>query len=298
MTKSLSVFAPAKINLYLHVTGRRDDGYHLLDSLIAFADIGDQIRIEPAQDFQFEINGDFAASFQAKDRDASPSSGNLVVQGAWALARAAQKTPGVKAVLQKTLPLGAGLGGGSSDAAAMIWALCEYWDIPRNTAYLPELMTRLGADVPVCFLCQAARIRGIGDLLDPVPEIPEMPIILVHPAKPCITADIFMHYGGAFSEPLSIPPHFGDHESFVAFLHGTRNDLYETACQAVPDIANVIHALEAQQGCAIARMSGSGSSCFGLFETQAQAENATAALQRDNPDWWITPGHLGRSGRY
>ncbi|HTK85097.1 MAG TPA: 4-(cytidine 5'-diphospho)-2-C-methyl-D-erythritol kinase, partial [Patescibacteria group bacterium] len=134
---TLSVFAPAKINLYLHVTGRRDDGYHLLDSLVAFADIGDRLTLAPANDFSFSAQGPFANAFTAKERDASPNSANLVVRAVWALSQAVQRPPQVRVTLTKNLPLASGLGGGSADAAAALWALLEWWSLPQQA--VPEL---------------------------------------------------------------------------------------------------------------------------------------------------------------
>ena len=297
-TKTLSIFAPAKINLYLHVTGRLDNGYHTLDSLIGFADIGDRVEITPSPDFQFEVDGPYARSFQPKELDSSPSSSNLVTQAAWALSRATQKVPNIYARLTKNLPLGSGLGGGSSDAAAIIWGLLEWWGLPKNMPYLNGLMARLGADIPVCLNCQSARIRGIGDILDPVPDIPEMPIVLVYPGRPCPTADVFMRYQGSFKEPVPLPETFGSIDRFATFLATVDNDLMEAACEIVPEINNVIQALETQKGCKIARMSGSGSSCFALFGNEADARNAAVTLADENPDWWVRSGWLGRPERY
>ncbi len=297
-TKSLSVFAPSKINLYLHVTGRLDNGYHTLDSLIAFADIGDSLDIAASPDFQFDVSGPFAGSFSPKELDSSPSSANLVVRAAWALSQAAHKPPNIRASLTKNLPLGSGLGGGSSDAAAVIWGLLEWWGLPKTQRYLPGLMARLGADIPVCLPCRAARIRGIGDVIDPVPDIPETPIVLVHPGKPCATADVFMRYSGVHREPLPLPTRFDTLNDLVAFLEGTGNDLTQTACEIVPEIRNALQGLEAQTGCRLSRLSGSGSSCFGLFEHEHEAQNAAKAMAEENPDWWVHAGWLGRPERY
>lgn len=297
-TKLLTIFAPAKINLYLHVTGRMDNGYHTLDSLVAFADIGDQLKIEPAQDFEFEAIGPYSSAFGPMELDDSPHSSNLVVQAAWALARATQKVPNVKATLTKNLPLAAGIGGGSSDAAAMIWGLLEWWGLSPQAHFLPGLMARLGADIPVCFNCAPARMRGIGDILDPAPPMSEIPIVLVNPAKPCMTADVFRTYSAPYKEPHTLPENLVDFGDLVAFLKTQDNDLFEPACAVVPSIRNVIQALEVQEGCGIARLSGSGPTCFGLFESEADALNAAAQIAEDNPDWWVKSGWLNRPERY
>lgn len=297
--KKLKVFAPAKINLYLHVTGRLDNGYHTLDSLIAFADIGDHLDLSPSQDFKFNASGDFSGRFSAKELDASPSSSNLVAQAAWALARAAQKTPSVHASLTKNLPMGAGIGGGSSDAAAMIWGLLEWWRLPKDGAYLPALLAELGADVPVCFSCAPNRVRGVGEVLDPVIAMPEVPIVLVYPARPCDTKDVFMRYKGAFQTPRSLPSEgFETLGALLGFLEDTQNDLSEAALSVVPEISNALRALEAQNGCALSRMTGSGSSCFGLFEHEHDAQSAADKIAEENPDWWVKSGCLNRPERY
>lgn len=297
-TKLLTIFAPAKINLYLHVTGRLDNGYHTLDSLVVFADIGDRVEIEPAPDFEFRVRGPFAGGFGPKEMDASPHSSNLIVQAAWALARAAQKVPNIRATLTKNLPLASGLGGGSADAAAILWGLLEWWGLSSQAHYLPGLMSRLGADVPVCLPCKPARIRGIGDVLDPVPPMPEIPVVLVHPGKPCPTATVFSHFTGSFKEPQPMPENMENFGELISFLKKQGNDLYEPARQSVPEIDNVLNALNARKGCALARLSGSGATCFGLFETEAAAQAAAKAIAAENPDWWVKAGWINRPERY
>ena len=297
-TRLLNVFAPVKINLYLHVTGRLDNGYHTLDSLIGFADIGDQITIAPAQDFSFEIDGPFAQSFNDKERDASPHSSNLLVQAAWSLSQAAQKVPKVSVKLTKNIPLASGLGGGSSDAAAVIWGLLEWWDMPTNAKFLPGLMTQLGADVPVCLNCRPARVRGIGDILDPAPAMDEIAIVLVNPGKPCPTEKVFMGFHGDFKDPQALPQSLHNFDDLIDFLSAQNNDLEEGAREYVPEISNILHALSAQDGCALARLSGSGASCFGLFNDEQTAQRAVKALSFENPDWWVKTGMLNRPERY
>ncbi len=296
--QTLQILAPAKINLYLHVTGRRDDGYHTLDSLIGFADIGDHIKIENADDFTFSVEGPFVGEFDAKSRDASPHSSNLAVQAAWALSRAAQKTPNVKITLTKNLPLAAGIGGGSADAAAVIWGLCEWWNISKSAPFLPGLMLELGADVPVCLHARPAQISGVGDEITPLEGMEEMPLILVNPGHPCPTASVFAHYSGPFRDSSALPARFEGSEDFVEFLKAQHNDLYPAAVSSVPESAAVIEALELQDDVMLARMSGSGATCFALFETTESAQKAADILRQENPDWWVQPGHLGRVERY
>jgi 4-diphosphocytidyl-2-C-methyl-D-erythritol kinase len=297
-TRLLSVFAPAKINLYLHITGRLDNGYHLLDSLVAFADIGDEISIVSAHGFEFSIEGPYANAFGPKDRDCSPDSSNLVVQAVWMLARAAQKVPNVRIRLTKNLPLASGIGGGSSDAAAVIWGLLEWWKIPKQAPYVQGLMMRLGADVPVCLNCRPARVRGIGDVLDPAPGLAEIPVVLVNPGRPCVTSEAFSRFAGKFREPVAFPPGLEKTEALVSFLRQQDNDLLKPALEMVPEIGNILSALDAEEGCVFTRMSGSGATCFGLFENEVLAMKAAQDLARNNPDWWVKKGWLNRPERY
>ena len=292
--KPLSIFAPAKINLYLHITGKLDSGYHTLDSLISFADIGDDICIEPAQSLSLEINGPYGSAFKGKDLSSEPESTNLVIKAVRATAQLAQKTPALKVTLTKNLPLGAGIGGGSADAAAIIWGLLQYWALPKSLKGLDDLMLSLGADVPVCFACQSAYVSGIGETITPAHDIPEQPIVLIYPGKPCHTGKIFSLYNEDYiaPHPHKDPPDLDD------IMKNTRNSLTKTAIQTVPSIQNVLENLQTQEGCMLVRMSGSGSSCFGLFKDRAAADNAAENIASTNPDWWVKSGWLGRTQRY
>lgn len=297
-TKLLTIFSPAKINLYLHITGRLDNGYHMLDSLVAFADIGDRITISRSTEFKFSIDGPYATAFGPKDRDQSPDSSNLVVQAVWALSQAAQKIPDVHIKLTKNLPLASGLGGGSSNAAAVLWGLLEWWKIPHQSHYMQGLMARLGADVPVCLNCIPARVRGIGDILDVAPAMPEVPVVLVNPGKQCMTGEIFSRFIGSFREPMAIPENLGGTEALVDFLAKQDNDLLKPAMDVVPVIGNVLNSLKMQGGCLLPRMTGSGATCFGLFKDEAAAVKAAKIITGENPDWWVKSGWLNRVERY
>lgn len=297
-TKLLTIFAPAKINLFLHITGRLDNGYHTLDSLVVFADIGDRVEIEPAPDFQFRVQGPFASGFSAKELDASPNSSNLIVQAAWTLSRAAQKVPNIRVTLTKNLPLASGIGGGSADAAAVIWGLLEWWGLSSQAHYLPGLMARLGADVMVCLPCKPARVRGIGDVLDPGPVMPEIPVVLVHPGKACPTAAVFSHFSGKFKEPCPMPGSLETFDDLISFLKKQDNDLLGAARRTVPEIDNVISTLSVQKECGIAQMSGAGATCFGLFRTEDAAQAAAKVIAAENPDWWVKTGWINRPERY
>ncbi|MDB5491268.1 MAG: ispE [Micavibrio sp.] len=296
--RPLSVFAPAKINLYLHVTGRQDNGYHLLDSLAVFADIGDRIAIEAADDFSFQITGPYASAFTAQDRNASQDSGNLAVRAAWALARHAEQDLPFRMTLTKNLPLAAGIGGGSSDAAAVLWGLMNLWNISMTSSpWLPGLMRELGADVPACLRCVPVRMTGIGDILDPVPNLPEIPVVLVNPGKHCPTPEVFRKFIGPMrmASPL---PDLSSPQNLIEHMNKQDNDLTPAACEIVPEIGEAISLLSAQQGCALSRMSGSGATVFGLFETMDDAENAVAEIANTRSGWWVRGGTINSPQRY
>jgi 4-diphosphocytidyl-2-C-methyl-D-erythritol kinase len=292
------VFAPAKINLYLHVTGKRADGYHELDSLIGFVDIGDEVRIAGADDFDFEITGPFASALQGRDIDAGPESRNLVVRAVWGLSRLAGKAPRFKVTLEKNLPLGAGIGGGSADSAAVLWGLLEHWSLPATLEGLNDLMLSLGADVPVCFACETMRVTGIGERLERIPALPEMPVVLVYPGKGCNTKTVFGRFQGEFKGVGALPASFDSSAQLIDFLEGSENMLTQAALAIVPEIENALRALRGQNGCLLSRMSGSGAACFGLFNDMEQAQAAALELAAKNPDWWVQSGWLGRTARY
>ncbi len=297
-TKVYEIFAPAKVNLFLHVTGRRRDGYHTLDSLVCFADIGDSVQIEPADSFSFHIEGPYAKSFGPAEKSTFLDSSNLAVVAARGLSQAANKAMNVKITLHKTLPLSSGLGGGSSDAAATLWGLQQFWGLAPSQPYMKPLMERLGADVSVCYACAPTIMRGIGDELHPAPLMPEIPIILINPDIHCSTRDVFLNHGRSYKKVIPVPDRFSSVFDLVAFLKATENDLYKPALGLVPRIDNVLNALNMQPECLLARMSGSGASCFGLFESEEHTKKALKILREENPDWWIKAGVLNRPERY
>ena len=265
-------FAPAKINLTLHVTGQRDDGYHLLDSLVVFADVGDRVRVMPAEETTLEVTGPMAAGVPT---DAT----NLVVQAARLF-----DLP-VAITLDKHLPMAAGVGGGSSDAAATLYAIAEL----TGTNTIPEGAVDLGADVRVCLARQAARMRGIGEDVQPVEGMPELAAVLANPGVAVATQDVF----AALSDKNGLPmpkriPRWRGAWSAVDWIAKQRNDLEAPAIEIAPVIAEVLDALRALPGARFARMSGSGATCFALFEDRAEADFAAEQLADAHPDWWVT----------
>lgn len=283
---ALTMFAPAKINLYLHVTGRRDDGYHLLDSLVGFAAIGDRITIVPGTHFQLTIAGPFGSALAEGDPNA-----NLAVRAARALAAATGRELDCRIILEKNLPLASGIGGGSSDAATTLLALAMLWDLPSTALPLADLARGLGQDVVSCLYRRACYFQGIGDMIAPGPDLPPCGIVLVNPDIQVPTPAVFKARTGAFSSPAPLtPPH--DLADLVTQLRARRNDLYAPAVQLAPAIAACLNAVTTMPDCLLARMSGSGATCFGLFADSAQAETARAMLASRHPGWWIAAGAL------
>jgi 4-diphosphocytidyl-2-C-methyl-D-erythritol kinase len=275
-------YAPAKINLHLHVVGRRADGYHLLDSLVVFAGIGDRLTVSPSDQLTLSVTGPFAAGLAAE-------ADNLVLRAARALAdRAGVQATGAL-VLEKNLPVASGIGGGSADAAAALRLLCRFWRLDPD---LPgQLATGLGADVPVCVTGAPALMSGIGEILAPAPPLPVAGIVLVNPGVAVSTPSVFRARVGGFSDPVRFPGHgWRDAGSLAAALLTTRNDLEPPARLLMPAIGDVLDALAAIPGCLLTRMSGSGATCFGLFATPQAAEAAAGTISRDG--WWVWGGRL------
>lgn len=298
MANRASLFAPAKINLYLHVTQKRGDGYHNLDSLAVFADVGDRVHIESAGAFQLIINGPYAHAFGAQEQDSSPASVNLVVRAARALAGCTGQSLDLRITLTKNLPLASGLGGGSADAAAVLWGLMGKWKIPLSTAFLPDLMRSLGADVPACLRCAPVRISGIGDILGHIPDLPEIPVVLVNPGRHCPTPEVFRRFIGPMRGEIKYPDRITDPDLFIDFIAAQENDLTPAALEIVPEINDVLKTLRGMHGCRLARMSGSGASVFGLFLNADNATNAAEKLVLAQPRWWVRTGTINSPERY
>lgn len=296
----LKIFAPAKINLHLHVTGKRPDGYHLLDSLVCFTDIGDQLIFEPSIGFQFDITGPFADHLLAGDKSAAPSSGNSVVKAAWTLANSVGRELNVRITLQKNLPPGGGIGGGSADAAACFWGLAQFWNLHLPDNYFHMLALKIGSDVPVCLKSQAVVMQGIGDQFKPAPELPEIPIVLVWPNKMAPTPEVYKSLAmKTFSDNFDFRPSYKSSKDLIGDLAAfTRNDLAGAASGLFPVIAQAEKLLKTQDHCLFARMSGSGSTVFGLFESDEDAQTASEKILEAHPDWWVRHGWLNRIARY
>lgn len=275
--------APAKINLFLHVTGRRADGYHLLDSLAVFTALGDRVTAEPASDLSLHLEGPFGAALTAEPD-------NLVLRAARALAAEAGIPALARLTLHKNLPVASGIGGGSADAAAAFRALCRLWNISPDRSVLHRLALTLGADVPVCLASVPAWMGGIGGDLSPAPRLPDCGIVLVNPGVAVSTPDVFRARRGGFSPMADLPAAWEDAATMASDLRRLTNDLAEPAIGLQPVIADVLSALEGLSGCLLARMSGSGATCFGLFASAEAAEHAARAITQ--AAWWRWGGGL------
>lgn len=280
------MLAPAKINLWLNVVGRRADGYHLLDSLVAFTDLADEIEASPSDRLSLSVEGPFAAML-AGEAD------NLVLEAARLLADRAGVAPRVALRLHKHIPVAAGLGGGSADAAAVLRLLIDLWRVALPVEELFDLAARLGADVPMCLAGRAAVVSGIGERLAPAPPVPPCAILLVNPGTPLPTPEVFAKRQGAFSPARGLQA-WTDAASFAATLAGRGNDLTDGAVALRPEIAQVLAFLQASEGVMHAAMSGSGATCFALYESSSLAERAAASVPAR---WWRHAGRLVVSGQ-
>jgi 4-diphosphocytidyl-2-C-methyl-D-erythritol kinase len=278
--------APAKLNLYLHVLGRRADGYHLLDSLVVFADIADVVSARPAAALALEVTGPFAPGLQDNRSE------NLVWRAATALAARAGIEPKAALTLEKNLPVASGIGGGSSDAAATLKALAELWRLDLGERRFQGLAQSLGADVPVCLFGEIAWVGGIGEAVAPGPALPPCALVLVNPGLSLATAAVFKARTGAFSEPARFEEAPPDLAALARLLRARRNDLAPAALALAPGISPVLRALEAEADALFAGMSGSGATCFALFAEDGAAQTAAQRLRRAHPGWWVAAGRL------
>ena len=278
----LKAIARPKVNLFLHVTGRRADGYHLLESLVVFPEGGDEVTIAPHTNLSLNVTGQFSAA-------AGNVADNLILKAAALLRSKFDVAEGAMVDLKKSLPVAAGIGGGSADAAVTLRLLNELWRLGLPPRKIAEIGLELGADIPVCLLGRPALMSGIGEKLMELTEFPKLYIILVNYGIKVSTAEVFRR----LSIPSNPAPAFefndGTAEDLISLLAGCRNDLQAPALAIAPEISVVLSALEEQEGCQLARMSGSGGTCFGIFETIEAANLGARQIQTCYPDWWVYP---------
>jgi 4-diphosphocytidyl-2-C-methyl-D-erythritol kinase len=271
--------APAKVNLALHVTGRRADGYHLLDTLVVFTGAGDRVSVCDADTDAFHVEGRFAGGLQG-------DSDNLVLRARDLLRELGGNASPVFIMLEKNLPIASGIGGGSSDAAATLRALRKLWGLSTDDTRLAQAALSLGADMPMCLAATPLVARGIGEKLEPATGLPPLAMVLVNPGVAVPTPAVFRALANRENPPLpALPARCGFHD-FTAWLAPTRNDLQAPAMSVAPVISEVLAALD-NSGAALARMSGSGATCFALFGSVSQAERAAASIAAAEPSWYV-----------
>ena len=274
--------ARAKVNLWLKIVGRRADGYHLLDSLVAFTDLSDSLEVDPSDGLSRALEGPEAAGIDGE-------ADNLVLRAARLLADRAGVSPRAALSLTKHIPVASGLGGGSADAAAALHALVDLWRVALPIEELFDLAAALGADVPMCLAGRPALVSGVGEVLRPAPPLPPCAILLVNPRMPLATPEVFAARRGPYSVVTPVPSMWPDLAGLVGALVERGNDLTEAAISLRPAIADVLAALGRTEGARYAAMSGSGATCFALYDDTAAARRAAAGL----PDrWWRHAGRL------
>jgi 4-diphosphocytidyl-2-C-methyl-D-erythritol kinase len=272
--------APAKINLFLHVGDKRADGFHGLQSLVAFTAAGDELSFAPGAGITLAIGGPFGAGLSAGED-------NLIVRAA----RALPGIGGVAITLTKNLPVASGIGGGSADCAATLRGLNALWGLGLEVDQLQEVGAGLGSDVPVCITCRPQWMEGRGEIVTELPPLPALPIVLVNPGIAVPTGKVFGALKQRRGVGLALPPGFADAAALIAYLKTTANDLEAPARAMAPEISTVLDAIAAE-GALLARMSGSGATCFGLFGSDGAAARAAETIRAAHPGWWAVASKL------
>lgn len=286
----IDIVAPAKINLFLHIIGRRSDNYHLLESIFAFTEFGDRLSFAPSDNITLKISGPFAGPLNNPlNKD------NLIIRAANLLQKKAVISRGAHIELSKQIPISAGIGGGSADAAATLQGLNKLWELNLTLDELAELAILLGADVPACLYHQPVFVQGIGELITPLQSsLPYQWVVLVNPMMPLSTPAVFKQYyqvGCSFSHQLN-NVQSADSSKLLDLLNNTTNDLEHSALSLLPMIQTILDNLKNQEGVLLTRMSGSGPTCFAFFASEISAKKATQALKDIFPSFWFTVTRL------
>jgi 4-diphosphocytidyl-2-C-methyl-D-erythritol kinase len=278
----ITVLAPAKINLFLHIGERRHDGYHALESFVVFAETADRLELVTAPEISLSIDGPFARGLAA-EKD------NLVLKAARLLESEFNRASGVHISLHKNLPVASGIGGGSADAAAALRGLDRLWSLGTTERDLLDVAARLGSDVPACLLSQPCWMEGRGERVAKLPALPQFPLVLVNPRVAVPTGPVFASLNARTGLGTIAPPPqpIANLWDLLAYLSDAGNDLEPPAAQLLPIIDDVLAALDREPGCALAQMSGSGATCFGMFHEAQYARGAAERIAQDHPDWWV-----------
>jgi 4-diphosphocytidyl-2-C-methyl-D-erythritol kinase len=288
--ENVRVFAPAKINLFLHVGARRADGFHALESLVAFADVGDELSFHQAEEFSLELGGPFAGELSADDT-------NLVMRAARTLSSNTGLNYAANILLAKNLPVSSGIGGGSADAAATLRGLVRLWRARVSPGDLHAIAATLGSDVPVCLAPSPSWMEGRGERISRAPDLPATWIVLVNPGVAMSTGDAFAALGDRHGVGMPKPRGWSTRSAFIDFLKQQANDLEPAARFAAPAIRDVLDALANAEGALLARMSGSGATCFGLFGDADAAAAAAGRIGQAYPKWWVRATRLAQSSQ-
>jgi 4-diphosphocytidyl-2-C-methyl-D-erythritol kinase len=296
--------APAKVNLFLHLLGRRADGYHRLESLVAFADVHDVVELDVApmsarahESESVIVTGPFASALH----EALESGARLTVETAYEIARAAARPRcfQVDVTLVKNLPVAAGLGGGSADGAAALRGLARAFELGWGEAETREAALGIGADAPACVASRPLMMRGIGEEIAPLALWPDLDVVLVNPGRPLMTASVFKAFAEqrrGFSAPHPPPPATRDPRQARAYLAGARNDLHDAAASLEPAVEEILALLQGVDGARLARLSGSGATCWAAFDDAPSARRAADEVKRLRPAWWVEATRLQGTG--
>ena len=286
VTQTISIPAPAKINLYLHIMGLRQNGYHELESLVSFAGIHDTIRMTPAKELNLFITGPYRKDLQSENN-------NLVIKAAIALRKRNNVNAGANIILEKNLPIASGIGGGSADCAATLKGLAQLWGLNISVYDLNQLGLKLGSDIPICLHGQTAFISGRGEIIKNAPLLPSFWLVLVNPGVSLSTSAVFNAYQKVHNKSWSQPGFFSDSQStteeLACLLDDRQNDLTDAAISLQPVIKDVLKTLKSSDGVLLTRMSGSGATCFGIFNNSRYADLAAKKISSNYPNWWVCP---------
>lgn len=282
---SISETGYLKLNLFLEIIGKRNDGYHLIESLFAFADYGDHLTLLPSKEFSLRAKGYFASDLPNNPQD------NILYKTAIAYFNIINSSYSVDISIEKNIPISAGVGGGSADAGALLRGLQKLYD-PLAVDELKDLCLQLGADVPACFLSKPAYVSGIGEDILPFNHLPEIYAVFVNPLKPVSTKEVFKNsvlIKEGKKKQFDLPLNY---KKFIESLASRKNDLLKSAINICPEISDIIDILKSQKKCDYYNMSGSGATCFGLFETLPEAKNAERLIKKTHKNWWVISSSL------
>lgn len=277
---SFSMLAPAKINLFLHITGKRADGYHLLQTMMVFVDVGDELTITPYDGIFIDVEGTFATEI------GTPHD-NLVYKAAQMLGDEYRVKPHGNIVLRKNLPIASGIGGGSSDAAATLIGLSKLWGLPDEPARLQKIAQKLGADVPACLMRKPVWAEGVGEKVTTLPDMPGLCFVLLNPMTPTPTPEVFKHFKSRHSPAIQFTGRRKSMQEWIADLKLYRNDLTDAAMEVSPLVKTALQSIAETPNCHFARLSGSGATCFGVYDSPEAASAAANKLRQKHPRWWV-----------